>query len=157
MKRLVLVLTCALLCGAMFYSCKPSDEKLQQQVNTALSVANSPASATVKDGVATLTGTVTSDDAKAAAESAISAIKGIKSVMNNIEVKIPVVINPDQTLTTAISTALAAAGFNSVKLAVDNGVVTLTGDAKKADLVKIMQIANDAKPKQVINNLNVKK
>ncbi|MDR3060245.1 MAG: BON domain-containing protein [Prevotella sp.] len=156
MKRLVLILTCALLSGAMFYSCKPSDEKLQKQVETVLSTVQSSVTATVKDGVATLTGTVESEEAKAAAEAAVKAVKDIKSVTNNIEVKLPVVINPDETLSTTIANALTTAGFKDVKLAVDSGVVTLTGEAKKADLQKIMQIANEAQPKKVLNQLKIK-
>ncbi|NDV95632.1 BON domain-containing protein [Dysgonomonas sp. 521] len=156
MKRLVLILTCALLSSAMFYSCKPSDEKLQKQVETVLSAAQSSVTGTVKDGVVTLNGTVDSDEAKAAAEVAVKAIKDIKSVTNNIEVKLPVVINPDEVLTTAITTALTAAGFKDVKLTVSEGVVTLTGDAKKADLQKIMEIANSAQPKKVLNQLKLK-
>ncbi|MDR2950819.1 MAG: BON domain-containing protein [Prevotella sp.] len=156
MKRLVLILTCALLSGAMFYSCKPSDEKLQKQVETVLSTVQSSVTATVKDGVATLTGTVESEEAKAAAEAAVKAVKDIKSVTNNIEVKLPVVINPDETLSTTIANALTTAGFKDVKLAVDSGVVTLTGEAKKADLQKIMQIANEAQPKKVLNQLKLK-
>jgi len=140
----------------MFYSCKPSDEKLQKQVETVLSAAQSSVNGAVKDGVVTLTGTVESEEAKAAAESAVKAIKDIKSVTNNIEVKLPVVINPDEVLSTTITTALTAAGYKDVKLAVDGGVVTLTGEAKKADLQKIMQIANEAQPKQVINQLKLK-
>ncbi|MFV0332056.1 MAG: BON domain-containing protein [Dysgonomonas sp.] len=156
MKRLVLILTCALLSGAMFYSCKPSDEKLQKQVETVLSTVQSSVTATVKDGVATLTGAVESEEAKAAAEAAVKAVKDIKSVTNNIEVKLPVVINPDETLSTTIANALTTAGFKDVKLAVDSGVVTLTGEAKKADLQKIMQIANEAQPKKVLNQLKLK-
>lgn len=156
MKRLVLILTCALLSGAMFYSCKPSDEKLQKQVETVLSTVQSSVTATVKDGVATLTGTVESEEAKAAAEAAVKAVKDIKSVTNNIEVKLPVVINLDETLSTTITNALTTAGFKDVKLAVDSGVVTLTGEAKKADLQKIMQIANEAQPKKVLNQLKLK-
>jgi osmotically-inducible protein OsmY len=156
MKRLVLILTCALLSGAIFYSCKPSDEKLQKQVETVLSATQSSVTGTVKDGVVTLNGTVDSDAAKTAVEVAVKAIKDIKSVTNNIEVKLPVVINPDETLSATITTALTAAGFNDVKLAVDSGVVTLTGEAKKADLQKIMQIANEAQPKKVLNQLKLK-
>jgi osmotically-inducible protein OsmY len=156
MKKLVLILTCALLSGAMFYSCKPSDEKLQKQVETVLSAVQSSVSGTVKDGVVTLTGIVDSEEAKTAAEVAVKAIKDIKSVTNNIEVKLPVVINPDEVLSTTITAALAAAGFNDVKLAVDSGVVTLTGEAKKADLQKIMQIANETQPKKVLNQLKLK-
>ena len=159
MKKLVLFLTCAFLCGAVFTSCKPSDEKLQQQVVSTLSAVNSAVSGTVKDGVATLSGTVNSEDAKTAAEAAVKVIKDIKSVTNNIKVVLPappVVINPDDTLSTAITTALTAAGFSDVKTAVADGVVTLTGTAKKADFQKIMQIANESKPKQVINKLTKK-
>lgn len=156
MKRLVLILTCALLSSAVFYSCKPNDEKLQEQVETVLSTVPSSVTGTVKDGVVTLTGIVDSEEAKAAAEAAIKTVKDIKSVTNNIEVKLPVVINPDEILSTTISTALTAAGFKDVSLAVDSGVVTLTGEAKKTDLQKIMQIANEAQPKKVLNQLKLK-
>lgn len=156
MKRSVLVYVCALLTGVMLYSCKPSDDKLQKAVETALTTANSAVNSTVKDGVVTLSGTVDSEEAKAAAEQAVKAVKDIKSVANNIEVKLPVVINPDETLTTAVNSALSAAGFSGVTVAVKDGEVTLTGDAKKADLAKIMQAANEAKPKKVNNQLTIK-
>ncbi len=156
MKRLVFILTCALLSGAVFYSCKPNDKTLQKQVETVLSAIQSPVSGTVKDRVVTLSGTVDSQTAKAAAETAVKAIKGIKSVTNNIEVKLPVVINPDKTLLSVIINALSIAGFSGVKPIISDGVVTLTGEAKRADLQKIMQIANEAQPKKVLNQLKLK-
>ncbi|MDR0824740.1 MAG: BON domain-containing protein [Prevotella sp.] len=156
MKKLIFILTCILLSGTIFYSCKPSDEKLQKQVETVLAAAQSSVTGTVKNGVVTLAGTVDSDEAKTAAEIVVKAVKGIKSITNNIEVKLPVVINPDEILSTTITTALTAAGFKDVKLAVDSGVVTLTGDAKRADLKKIMEIANKAQPKKVLNHLKLK-
>lgn len=156
MKKLVLIFTCVLLSGTAFYSCKPGDKKLQTQVETVLSAVQSSISGTVKDGVVTLNGTVDSQATKIAAETAVKAIKGIKSVTNNIEVKLPVVINPDEALTVTITKALTAAGFNGVKPAIADGVVTLTGEAKRADLQKIMQIANEAQPKKVLNQLKLK-
>lgn len=156
MKRSVLFYVCALLTGVMLYSCKPSDEKLQKQVETVLTTADTKVSASVKNGMATLTGVVESEEAKMAAESLVKGVKDIKTVVNNIEVKVPVVINPDDTLTTTIASALETAGYKDVKIAVKDGEVTLSGDLKRKDLQKVMQIANEAKPKKVINELKLK-
>jgi osmotically-inducible protein OsmY len=156
MKRSLLFYVSALLISVTLFSCKPDDAKIQKQVETALTAIQSTVTPVVKDGVVTLTGTVESEEAKAAAEAALKALKDVKSVVNNVEVKLPVVINPDEVLTTTITSLLTAGGFADVKAAVDSGVVTLTGDLKKADLQKVMQIANEAKPKQVINKLNLK-
>ncbi len=146
----------ALFAGITFYSCKPSDEKLQKEVTTALS-ATPAISSSVKGGVVTLTGIVESEEAKAAAESVVKSVKDIKSVVNNIEIKAPEpVINPDDTLTTTINEALASKGYKDITVSVKDGEVTLTGTAKKADLQKIMQIANESKPKKVINQIKIK-
>lgn len=158
MRRTVLIYVVALLSGVILYSCKPSDEKLQKAVETALTTSeNSAITAAVKDGVATITGTVESEEAKTAAETVVKAVKDIKSVDNKIQVVVPVKINPDETLTTTINEALTAGGFTGVKVAVANGEVTLTGDVKKADLQKVMEIANEANPAKVINQLTIKK
>lgn len=157
MRRTLLIYVVALLSGVILYSCKPSDEKLQKAVETALTTSGNTAIAgTVKEGVATITGTVESEEAKAAIEAAVKAVKDIKSVDNKIEVVVPVKINPDDTLVTTINEALSAAGFSAVKVAVANGEVTLTGDVKKADLQKVMEIANGANPAKVINQLTIK-
>jgi len=159
MKKLVLIFTCALFLGVLLNSCQPSDQQLQTAVATALkAIPNAPADLTsaVQAGVATLTGTVETKEAKAAIETAVKAVKGLKSVTNNIKVVPPVVINPDDTLMSTISAAFKAAGFDKIVAAVKDGVVTLTGEAKKADLQKIMQIANGTSPKQVINQITVK-
>lgn len=155
MKKTVLVL----LLGVMLFSCKPSDEKLQTAVQTALTAAGSNVTSSVKDGVVTLSGTVDSEAAKIAAETAAKEVKDIKSVSNNIEVKAPqapVVINNDEVLNATITSAIGAAGFTGITVTVKDGEVTLNGDVKKANLAKIMQIANEAKPAKVINNLKVK-
>ncbi len=157
MRKTALIYVIALLSGVMLYSCKPSDEKLQKAVETALTTANTAVESSVKDGVVTLNGTVDSEEAKAAAEAAAKAVKDIKSVTNNIQVSAPAVtVNPDETLTSTINAALSAGGFSGVSIAVSNGEVTLTGDVKKADLPKVMQIANESKPAKVINQLNIK-
>ncbi|MDR2147124.1 MAG: BON domain-containing protein [Tannerella sp.] len=159
MKKLVLIFVSVLFLGVTLNSCKPSDQQLQTAVETALkAVPGIPEGivSEVKEGVATLTGVVETEDVKAAIETAVKAVKGLKSVANNIQVVPPVVINPDETLMSTISAAFTAAGFDKVVTAVQDGVVTLTGEAKKTDLEKIMQIANEASPKQVLNQLTLK-
>ncbi|MDR0799783.1 MAG: BON domain-containing protein [Dysgonamonadaceae bacterium] len=155
-----------LLCGVMlfaaiaFNSCKPSDEELKKAVNTSLNALPSTISSDVKKGEATLSGIVESDELKAEAEKLVKDVKGIKSVVNNIEVKQPEpepVINPDTVLSSTISSLIAAGGdaFKQVIVNVKDGEVTLTGSVKKADLQKVMQIVNEAKPKKVNNLLNI--
>ncbi len=157
MKKSVLFYVSALLISALMFSCTASDEKVQKEVNTALTAVNTNVNASVKDRVVTLTGVVESEESKMAAETAVRSVKDVKSVMNNIEVKAPVVVNPDNEMTTKINAALAVGGFQDVKVSVNNGVVTLTGDVKRADLQKVMQIANEAQPRQVENKLNIKR
>lgn len=157
MRRTFLIYTIALLSGVILYSCKPSDEKVQKAVETALTTSgNSTIGATVKDGVVTITGTVESEQARTAAEATVKTVKDVKSVDNKIQVVEPVRINPDDTLTTTINDGLKAAGFPDVKVSVVNKEVTLTGDVKKADLQKVMEIANNASPAKVINQLTIK-
>ncbi len=158
MKKNLLTSVLVLSLGFILFSCKPSDEKLQKQVDTVLTVQPG-ISASVKSAVVTLNGVVESEEAKTAAETLVKNVKDIKSVVNNIEVKVPeppVVINPDDTLKTTITAAFTAAGFKDITVDIKDGEVTLTGNAKKADLKQIMQIANEAQPKKVINNLTVK-
>lgn len=156
MKKSVFIYVCAILLSAVMFSCKPSDEKIQKQVETALTAVQAEVTPTVKDGVVILNGVVTSEEAKAAAETAVKALKGVKSVTNNIEVKIPVVINPDDELTKIVAAGIETGGYKDVKVSVKDGVVTLTGDVKRADLQKVLQIVHEAKPKSVDNQLKIK-
>lgn len=161
MKKSISICFCVLLSGTLMFSCKPKDQDLQKSVQTVLSTTSKGVNSSVKDGILTLTGVVDSEEAKAVAEAAAKTVKDIKSVVNNIEVKAPVIetpavtINADDTLKEIVNTGLVAGGFNGVVVNVQEGEVTLNGEAKRADLAKIMQIANEAKPKKVINNLKL--
>jgi hyperosmotically inducible protein len=160
MKKTVLLYFSILLSGIILFSCGNNDLKLQKEVPNALLNAPASISYSIKDGVVTLTGVVDSDKDRTGAEESVKALKDVKTVVNNIEVKAPaepaVVINPDDALTKAITMALATGGFSDVVAAVKDGEVTLTGNVKRADLAKVMQIANEAKPKKVINQLTIK-
>lgn len=159
MKRTAFIFTIALLSSIMFFSCKPNDAEIQKAVDKALTESNTGVTSVVKDGVATLRGIVASEEAKTQAETAVKGVKDVKSVTNDVQVVVPPaapVVNPDDTLTSTINSALTAAGFTGINVAVSNGEVTLTGDVKKADLAKVMQIANESKPAKVTNQLTVK-
>ncbi|MCC8152951.1 MAG: BON domain-containing protein [Tannerellaceae bacterium] len=161
MKRTVFIYLCALLAIVTFYACKPNDANLQKDVQSVL-VAYPGVNSTVNNGTATLTGTVASDDIKAGAERAVKAVKHIKSVNNNIMVSAPAPITPSSTIVSSddmlnktIRTALDDEGYNDVNVMIVDGEVTLTGKVKRDNLQRVMQIANDASPRRVINQLEI--
>lgn len=157
MKKLrsLLSLTALMLALAVVVpSCKsgPSDAELTTAVQAA--TAGTPGvSVTVKDGTVTLAGEVADDIAKTNAENAAKGVEGVKGVANNLTVK-PVVINTDAALTNSVNAALTA--YPGITATVADGVVTLRGEVKKADLQKLMETMQGLNPKKVDNQLSVK-
>ncbi len=145
----------------LFSACKPSDEKIAESVKAKVSAVSPAINSAVKDGVVTLTGEVADEATKAAAIAAIQGEKGVKEVVNNLTVPPPppppVVINPDDVLRSGIDAAFKAKGITGISSSVSNGEVTLTGNVKKADLQKVMQAANELKPKKVVNQMVITK
>ncbi|GAO45298.1 hypothetical protein FPE01S_04_05420 [Flavihumibacter petaseus NBRC 106054] len=142
--------------------CGPKDADIEKNVATAIS-AYPGVSVAVKDGVATISGQVPDESTRASVEAAAKGVKGVKSVSNNLTVPPPppppppVTINPDETLQSSANQVLA--GFDNakgVKATVKDGVVTLTGTIKRADLPGLMQKLNEIKPKKVENKLVIK-
>lgn len=164
MKKLSLFRNLLVITGFLIFivSCKPSDADITTAVTSKIS-SISGAIAEVKDGVVTLSGQVADDASKAAAEAALQGVKGVKSVVNNLTVTpapppAPVVtINPDDVLRTGLDAAFASKGFKGISSTVVNGEVTLTGNVKKADLSKVMEAANELKPRKVINKMTIVK
>lgn len=156
LKQAAMVFALATGLTTGFISCK-SQEKKDAEAKAKIEAAAPGVTVEVKDGVATLSGTVADDAAKAAAEDAAKKVEGVKSVVNNTAVTpppAPVVINPDEALITAANAAVK--DFPGVTASVAAGVVTLNGEIKKADLPKLMQAVNAIKPKKVDNKLVVK-
>ncbi len=156
-------MACAVITGMGMQSCKPNDAKVQSEVDKVLRADYNTVSTSYRNGVATLTGTVESQQEKTAAENAARSVKNVKSVVNNISVRQQqpvqtqsVTVNRDETITSNINSRLNTEGFKDVKVNVSNGEVTLSGDLKRADLNKVMQIANESNPRRVINNINLK-
>ncbi|MGO4294129.1 BON domain-containing protein [Chitinophaga sp. RAB17] len=148
--------------GAFIFACKPSDATLKEEVNEKLSLVPG-ISADVKDGVVILTGEVSDEVAKSAAEDALKGVRGVKSVQDNITIKAPlpretppVAINPDEILKKSLDSVYAANGFTDITVTIANGEVTLDGSAKKKQLRKVMQIAQQSAAKKVTNNVKVK-
>jgi len=148
-------------------ACKsgPKDADLEKVVTEKISAASadvSDASATVKDGVVTLSGMFKDDASKTAFETAVKAIPGVKSVVNNSKVApppapvvaAPVVINGDEVLQKGVTDAIK--DFAGVKAEVKDSIITLTGDIKRASLQKLMMGLHTLKAKKIDNKLTIK-
>jgi osmotically-inducible protein OsmY len=88
----------------------------------------------VKDGVVTLTGTMTSYTAKFAAEEAAHRVRGVKAVANDIEVKLfPGTERSDAAIAEAVVRALerdALIPIEKLEVTVSDGWVTLRGNVE---------------------------
>lgn len=138
-----------------FTSCKAKDSDIQMSVQ---SKETTSVSVTVNDGVATLNGEVADEAAKMKAEEIAKGEKGVKSVVNNLTIAMPpvmapVAVAPDDPLMMSVRDAVK--DHPTVTAAVADGVVTLTGTIKKADLPKLMMNLNSLRPKKIDNNLIV--
>ncbi len=137
----VLMLAIAMMAAA----CGKSDAELTTAVNDKLKADGvTGVTATVKDGVATLTGEVADQTVKAKAE-ASAKVEGIKSVTNSLTLKPLPVATPaaaDPALTAKINENLKKAGCTGANAAVVSGVVTVVGEvpaAKYRECVQIVQ------------------
>lgn len=159
MKRISRILCGLLLIGVMAMTgCKPKDADIEKNVITALG-AYPGVQVRVEDGVATLSGEVADEATRSAAETAAKGVKGVKSVTSNITVTpppAPVTINPDTTLQETANAAISGLNLTNVQASVQDGVITLTGQIKKADLQPLIQKLNELKPKRVENKLTIK-
>lgn len=135
-------------------SCKPKDADVKAAVEKSMStnVALAGVVVDVKDGVATLSGQIKDEADRAAAEALVKGIKGVKSVTDNITVA-PVVTNIPVVSATdaAISAGLRdlTKDLSTVKYAVKDGVLTLTGEISKLKNVAFTQAYMALKPAKV--------
>lgn len=149
---LVLSLAAALLLSA----CGKSDADLQKAAEAAVKAKAPTASVKVDQGVATLSGEVENDAAKAAAEAA-AKVEGVKAVTNNLEVKpAPTPAVADAETKTAIEEALKKKGFNDITVEATMTEVTLRGTVPEEKFTEAVQIAVST-GKRKVNNLLLKK
>jgi len=159
--NLMVIIVSFIIPGTLISSCKEKDSKIQAAVETSLKNSGMPEiSASVKDGVATLTGECKTEADKTSVETMIAKVKGVKQVVNNCTVApppaapAPVVIAADDPLSKGVTDAIK--DYPGVKAEVKDGVVTLTGDIKRAELQKLMVTLHTLKPKKIDNKLTIK-
>ena len=111
-------------------------------------------SATVVDGVVTLTGQCEDEDCRKNAEKAVKKIDGVKNITNNITVTSSVTIRPDEELRENAEKIISK--YKNVQAGVSNGIITLRGEVKKDKLTQLMMELNDLHPKRIENQLVVK-
>jgi len=145
----------------MLMSCGVRDSTIQESVDAALKNNSDLAAvtATVKDGVVTLTGESKTESSKSAIESELAKIKGVKQVVNNMSVTPPpapaaVTISPDEELLKKVMDATK--DYPDVKAEVKDGVVTLTGQIKRSGLQPLMKTLHTLQPKKIENKLTIK-
>jgi hyperosmotically inducible periplasmic protein len=164
MKRITNLLLFVAFVAAL-NACKPSDEKIGTAVNEAIAAnaSLSPVSATVKDGILTLSGEVETDELKALAENTLKAVKGVKSIVNNVTVKPKgptaeeLAQMADNALLSKVNEAFATYKVTGIVAVVKDGIVTLTGDVKRKELQNVMKAAMETGAVKVENQMNILK
>lgn len=153
------VFTVLMLAVVLFISaCGKSDADLQKAATDKLTADKvTGVTVAVKDGIATLSGEVADQTVKTKAEGSVKTVEGIKSITNDIKLKplpTPPPPSPDKMLEGTINEGLKKKGIDGVTVTAADGEVTLSGTVDKAKVPEVMMVANEAKPKKVINNLN---
>jgi hyperosmotically inducible protein len=164
MKKSIAMAALAIAVSFGSVSCKKkvSDADLQTQATTVV-VSNPNASVEVKDGVAHLSGTFETQEAKDAMIKQLKAINGVKEVMDMATVA------PAATAAPAIETQSAVApevqqkvqdavkDIPGVKVEVINGELTLTGNISSSDARKVKESVDALKVGKVNYNYTVTK
>jgi len=136
---------------------KAKDADIKTDVDKAIAANTdlSTVSTSVNEGVVTLSGEVKDETTKTAAETAARGVNGVKSVTNNLSVTPPpVVITADDPLKASVDNTIKP--YPGVNATIQNGVITLTGEIKRADLQQLMAALNSLKPKSIDNKLTIK-
>jgi len=111
------------------------DTSLQHRVTAELiwdpAVTSSEIGVTAKDGVVALTGQVGNYDEKLAAEAAAHRVRGVRAIVQEIEVRVPFALkrSDEEIAATAVSRLAwnVAVPPDRISLTVSTGIITLTG------------------------------
>ena len=160
MSKALLLFPAVILFSVFMVGCKAKVKDADVETSVSSELRNHPeysaVTVNVKDGVATLAGEVKDEATKSAAATDAKSVKGVSSVNNNITIAVPVTTAPVEITADDPLNALAKDAVKDhpgVVVSVNDGVVTLTGEIKKADLPKLMQKINALKPRKVENKL----
>ncbi|MBD0297628.1 MAG: BON domain-containing protein [Flavisolibacter sp.] len=132
---------------------KKSDTEIQQTINEQLQTDQGykNVSATVKDGVATLTGTCAGENCEQAIAEKVKGIEGVDQVENNITREDTGI---DYTLRTSVQSIISK--YEGVQADVAGGVVVLRGSIQRSQLQPLMAELSTLKAKKIDNQLAVK-
>lgn len=138
-----------------------SDADMQTAASTALNgdTTTSGVTAVINEGVATISGEVADEAAKAKAET-LAKVEGVTSVVNNVTVKEtmppPMAEGNDPMVKTKVEEALMKKGCDGATVEVKDGVATLRGTVATAKFGECVMAAQEAGAKRVENELGKK-
>jgi hyperosmotically inducible periplasmic protein len=149
-KKLYLLVLVALVMSVFAAACGKKDTDIQKAVQDKLTADGvTGVTASVKDGIATLSGEVADITVKTKAENSAKGVEGVKSVANNISLKPLPTPTPlsttDQALKGKLEENLKKGGCTgAVVEKVENGKVSLSGTVPEAKYPECIQIINQA-------------
>lgn len=164
-SKVLIGLAIAVLMGAV--SCKPKDADIKAAIETSVSSLATGVNGVVfdvKDGVATISGEAKDEVTKDALATAVAAVKGVKSVVNNVTVAAPppAPVAAPVVETTTIDTATQQKvkdGLKDIQGVIVDFVgdkAVISGTIAKKDRMKIMQILAAANVKSDVTKLTDK-
>lgn len=136
-------------------ACGKSDAELTKAVTDKLAADKvAGVTATVKDGVAKLTGEVADVTVKNKAEVSVKSVEGVKSVDNQLKpLPSPLPAPADPMLKVKLEEALRKAGCTGATVTVADGKVTLGGTVPDAKFAVCVRVAEEAGGSGVQNQL----
>lgn len=153
--RIFTVLSLAIVVLAA--ACGKSDADLQKAVADKLAADNvTGVTATVNDGVATLTGQVADITVKNKAAASARSVEGIKSVTDNTTLRplpTPVPAPADPMLKGKVEENLRKAGCTGATVTIADGTVTLSGTVPEAKFAECVKVVNESGAGRLNNQL----
>lgn len=156
MKLTKLLLATAILTTVSFVSCKPKDADIQAAIESKVKVDADLSAVTVavNDGVATLSGQLKNDAAKAKVPELSKDVKGLKSTTDNTTVTpAPTAVATEPTITAGDPLTKgvtdATKDYPSVKAIVKEGVIAVTGTIAADKWKKLKMSLDGLHPKKV--------
>jgi hyperosmotically inducible protein len=160
-KKLTILVLVALALSVFAAACGKKDADIQKAVQDKLATDGiTGVSASVHDGVATLTGEVADITVKNRAETAAKGVDGVKSVTDNITTRpLPTPTPPiaDPALTGKVTENLKKAGCTGATVSVENGKVTIKGTVPEAKYAECIQVVNESGVGSIDNQLQKSK
>jgi hyperosmotically inducible protein len=149
--RWLLLFAAVALIGSSNTGCKAKVKDADVEAAAEAAIATNPdlkgVSVDVKDGIATISGEVKDASAQSAAQSTVAAVKGVKTVQNNVSIAAappPVAITPDDPLVAGVRDATK--DFPTVTATVNDGVITVSGELKSNDWKRLKMALDGLKP-----------